>query len=151
MFYFIIVNTLLVKSDYTGLVHRTGFGVTEDDEDSCSHKVIRIQKNLFQVLKIGAHQENTAQKLLRFTFTGLRNFYIYVSNYIMRGVIKGIGVQAKGNIYESSSDIGRGIRPLKITRRRHALIFSKLELMHRFFIWHFQWFAPTTRIYCHCN
>ncbi len=32
MFYFTIVNvnTLLVKSDYTGLVHRTGF-VTEGD------------------------------------------------------------------------------------------------------------------------
>lgn len=41
MFYFTIVNvnTLLVKSDYTGLVHRTGF-VTEDDSISCSHKAI---------------------------------------------------------------------------------------------------------------
>ncbi len=80
---------------------------------SCSYKVMRIQKNLFQAQQLGAHQENASQKRLRLTFTILRNSYIYVSNKdlsiikspldnIMRGVIKGIGVQAKGSIYELS-------------------------------------------------
>ncbi len=54
--------------------------VTADNEDSCLHKVIRIQKNLFQVPKIGAHQEDTIQKRLRLAFTVMRNFYTYVSN-----------------------------------------------------------------------
>ena len=66
-------------------------------------KAMGIQNNLFQALKIDTYQENTAQKRLRLTFTKTEEFLYILSRIkspldnIMRGLIKGIGVKAKGN------------------------------------------------------
>ncbi len=43
-------------------------------------EAMRNQKNFLLALKIGAHQENIAQKRLRLTFTRMKNSYTCVNN-----------------------------------------------------------------------